>query len=92
MVEAMAAGKPIVCLDLAGPGLHVTPECGMKITPGCPKHTVRDMAAALERLYQDKELRVRMGRAGRKRAAECYHWDRLGDRLLEIYGRLLCDG
>ena len=85
VVEAMAAGKPIVCLDLAGPGLHVTPECGIKITPRSPEHTVREMAAALERLYQDKELRVRMGRAARKRAEECYHWDRLGERLREIY-------
>jgi glycosyltransferase involved in cell wall biosynthesis len=87
VVEAMAAGKPIVCLDLAGPGLHVTPECGMKITPCSPDHTVREMASALEHLYQDKELRVRMGRAARKRAEECYHWDRLGERLQEIYRR-----
>ncbi len=92
VVEAMAAGKPVVCLDLAGPGLHVTPECGMKIAPCSPEHTVREMAAALERLYQDKELRVRMGRAARKRAEECYHWDRLGERLQEIYRGLLREG
>lgn len=85
VVEAMAAGKPVVCLDLAGPGLHVTPECGMKITPSSPEHTVQELAAALERLYQDKELRLRMGRAARTRAQECYHWDRHGERLREIY-------
>ena len=28
VVEAMAAGKPVVCLNLAGPGLHVTEACG----------------------------------------------------------------
>jgi glycosyltransferase involved in cell wall biosynthesis len=85
VVEAMAAGKPIVCLDLAGPGLHVTSECGIKITPGAPEQTVQGFAAALERLWQDKELRLRMGRAARKRAQECYHWNRHGDRLQEIY-------
>ncbi|MGB0036223.1 MAG: glycosyltransferase family 4 protein [Candidatus Acidiferrales bacterium] len=92
VVEAMAAGKPIVCLDLAGPGLHVTPECGMKITPCSPERTVREMAAALERLYQDKELRTRMGQAARKRGEEHYHWDRLGERLQEIYRAFLCEG
>jgi glycosyltransferase involved in cell wall biosynthesis len=85
VVEAMAAGKPVVCLDLACPGLHVTPECGIKITPCSPEGTVREMAAALERLYQNKELRARMGQAARKRGEEHYHWDRLGEHLLEIY-------
>jgi glycosyltransferase involved in cell wall biosynthesis len=85
VVEAMAAGKPVVCLDLAGPGLHVTPECGMKITPSSPEGTVLEMAATLERLYQNKELRARMGQAARKRGEEHYHWDRLGEHLQEIY-------
>jgi glycosyltransferase involved in cell wall biosynthesis len=85
VVEAMAAGKPVVCLDHAGPGLHVAPECGMKITPRSPEGTAREMAAALEQLYQDKELRARMGQAARKRGEEHYHWDRLGEHLLEIY-------
>jgi len=89
VVEAMAAGKPVVCLDLAGPGFHVTPECGMKITPSSPERTVQALAAALERLCQDKELRLRMGRAARTRAQECYHWDRHGERLREIYREAL---
>ena len=36
VVEAMAAGKPVVCMDLAGPGMHVTEECGIKIPPRSP--------------------------------------------------------
>jgi hypothetical protein len=59
----------------------------MKITPDSPEGTVREMAAALEQLYQDKELRARMGRAARKRGEERYHWDRLGEQLQEIYGK-----
>ncbi len=89
VVEAMAAGKPVVCLDVAGPGLHVTPECGIKITPNSPEHAVQALAAALERLCHDTELRLRMGRAARTRAQECYHWDRHGERLQEIYVAVL---
>ena len=85
VVEAMAAGKPIICLDIAGPAMHVTDDCGIKITPQSPEQVVREMATALERLYMDRELRIRMGRAGRERAEQVYHWDRLGKRLMEIY-------
>ncbi len=89
VLEAMAAGKPVVCLDLAGPGMHVTEDCGIKIIPQSREQVVRDMATALERLCTDRELRLRMGRAGRERAERVYHWDRLGERLLEIYRNAL---
>jgi glycosyltransferase involved in cell wall biosynthesis len=89
VVEAMAASKPIVCMDLAGPGMHVTEDCGIKIPPRSPDGTIELMAQALETLYQDRELRLKMGQAGRARAEQVYRWDHLGDRLLKIYGEAL---
>ena len=86
VVEAMAAGKPVICMDLAGPGMHVTDECGIKSPPRSSRETVELMAQALERLYQDGELRCKMGQAARRRAEEVYAWDHLGERLLKIYG------
>ena len=85
VVEAMAAGKPVICLDLSGPGMHVTSECGVKIEPGRPNQVVRDLAAALERLKNDSELRQRLGSAARERAQAEYHWDNLGERLTQFY-------
>jgi len=85
VVEAMAAGKPVICLDLAGPGTHVTGDCGIRITPSSPEQAVHEIAAALDRLYADRGLRLRMGSAGRERALRLYHWDRLGERLMKIY-------
>jgi glycosyltransferase involved in cell wall biosynthesis len=89
VVEAMAAGKPIICLDLAGPGMHVTEECGIKIPPRSPDETIELMTRALERLYQDRELCMKMGHAARARAEQVYRWDHLGDRLLKIYKEVL---
>jgi glycosyltransferase involved in cell wall biosynthesis len=89
VVEAMAAGKPVICMDLAGPGLHITEECGIKLPARSPGEVVELMAQALERLYQDKGLRERMGQAGRSRAERSYSWDRLGERLLKIYEEVL---
>jgi glycosyltransferase involved in cell wall biosynthesis len=85
VVEAMAAGKPIICMDLAGPGMHVTEECGIKIPPRSPEETIELMTRALERLYQDRELLLEMGQVARERAERVYSWDRLGERLLRIY-------
>jgi len=89
VVEAMAAGKPVICMDLAGPGWHVTEECGIKIPARSPQEAIELMAQALERLYLDRELSVKMGQAGRARAEQIYRWDHLGDRLLKIYEEAL---
>lgn len=85
VIEAMAAGTPVVCLDAGGPAVHTTSDCGIKIEPDDPDNAVVHLAEALERLYQDPGLRETLGRAARLRAEEVYHWDRLGDRLMNIY-------
>jgi glycosyltransferase involved in cell wall biosynthesis len=89
VVEAMAAAKPVICMDLGGPGLHVTEECGIKVPAHSPDEAIELMAQALERLYQNIELRVKMGQAARTRAERVYSWDQLGERLLQIYKEVL---
>ena len=89
VVEAMAMGSPVICLDTGGPGIHVNDDCGVKISPSSPEKAVHELASALERLYLDRDLRQRMGQAGRERAENFYHWDKLGERLMEIYRKAL---
>jgi len=89
VVEAMAAGKPVVCFDLGGPGLHINAECGFKVPAGNPEQAVRDMAAALDRLASEPELRARMGRAAFERARRVYDWDHVSERLTEEYQRAI---
>lgn len=85
VVEAMAQGKPVVCLDLAGPGFHVTADCGVKVPARDPDQAVRDMASALVRLHRNPSLRLQLGEAARRRVLEEYVWDRLGERLAAVY-------
>ena len=86
VVEAMAAGIPVVCLDIGGPGMHVTEESGIKVTPrSSSEEAVLELADALERLYMDERLRQTMGKAAREIARETYLWDHLGERLVGIY-------
>ena len=85
----MSVAEPVICLDIGGPGLHITEDCGIKVTPTSSPETVQNLAQALERLYLDEGLRVKLGEAGRERARQFYHWDRLGERLMEIYQPIL---
>jgi len=85
VIEAMAAGMPVICLDTGGPGVHVTPETGLKVAASSPRQAVDDLALALQQLYLDEKLRLNLGTAARERAQQLYLWDRLGERLMEIY-------
>ncbi len=85
VLEAMAAGLPVVCLDWGGPGEMVTGECGIKVPVTTPEETVLGLEEALRRLAADPELRRRMGEAGRRRVAEHYSWGKKGAWLERLY-------
>jgi len=84
-LEAMAAGRPVVCLDLGGPGVQVTEDTGIKVTANAPDQTVADMAKAFLQLAKDPKLRFRMGEASRQRVEEHFAWLRKGDSMSTIY-------
>jgi len=89
VVEAMAAEKPVICLDIAGPGFHIEKEWGIKIRPDFPDQAIKEIAEALEKLYFDKELRIQLGKKARERAEKEYLWDHLGEKLFKIYQEVL---
>lgn len=91
VVEAMAQGVPVVCLDLAGPGFHIDHDNGIKVRPGNPQQVIEDLAFAFRRVRWFPGLRRTLGRNARERARDEYQWDRLGDRLERIYQQCLDD-
>ncbi len=80
--EAMAHGRPVVAsavgglLDLVADG-----ETGIHVPPG----DVDALRAALQRLLDDRELRRRMGEAGRERVRERFSWDAVTDATIAAY-------
>jgi glycosyltransferase involved in cell wall biosynthesis len=91
-LEAMAAGRPVICLDLGGPGLQVTDETGIKVPACTPDQAVADLAAAMVRLATDPILREAMGRASQRRVEEHFDWDRKGEFLARAYADIVRGG
>jgi len=89
VIEAMAAGRPVICLGLGGPGLHVVEGCGFKIPAQSPVQVVTETAVALERLAGDNEMCDRLGQGARQRAAEVYDWDHVRERMWKVYAQVL---
>ncbi|BAZ32369.1 putative glycosyl transferase [Cylindrospermum sp. NIES-4074] len=84
-MEAMAAARPVICLDLGGPGSQVTEETGLKIKAYTPEQAVSDLANAMTYLAGDPGLRLRMGQAGQKRVRETFSWQSRGRQLVQLY-------
>lgn len=82
-LEAMAAGKPVVCTEL-GTGtsfVNVNEETGL-VVPARDSHT---LAHAINRLIDDPALRARMGVAGRQRVQQEFTLDKMVERVMRVY-------
>ncbi|NJR39882.1 MAG: glycosyltransferase [Leptolyngbyaceae cyanobacterium CSU_1_4] len=87
-LEAMAAGRPVLCLDLGGPGVQVTEQTGIKIPAIHPAQAVQGLASAMMRLAMNEELRSQLGSAGQQRVRELYSWQAKGEELSQLYQTL----
>ena len=87
-MEAMATGRPVICLNLGGPAVQVTEETGFKVPAHDPEQAVSDLAEAMVRLAKDSGLRERMGQAGQKLVSENYSWEATGQSLAQLYEKI----
>lgn len=87
-IEAMASGRPVICLDLGGPSIQVTEKTGFKVQANSPEQVADDIAKSMVTLASDSQLRVNMGESGRKLVDENYSWDVIGKRLDSLYQTL----
>jgi glycosyltransferase involved in cell wall biosynthesis len=86
LIEAAAAGRPIVTTDVPGCREIVRHEDNGLLVE------VRDaatLANALERLIRDRELRLRLGRRGRERAEGEFAAEIVNEQIVATYRRML---
>ncbi|MBT9314737.1 glycosyltransferase family 4 protein [Leptothoe spongobia] len=84
-IEAMASGRPVICLDLGGPAVQITEQTGFKIAAEEPDQSVRDIAAVMEQFSHNPALCHQMGQAGRQLVDETFSWTAVGQQLNSLY-------
>lgn len=82
VLEALAAGLPVVCLNLGGPGEIVTASCGIRVEAQRQDETsvVKSLANAMTAVATDAELRANLAANTVIRAQELT-WDRAAQTL-----------
>jgi glycosyltransferase involved in cell wall biosynthesis len=86
LLEAAATGRPIVTTTM--PGCKDVVEDGVSGFLVEPRDAW-GLAEALEKLLMDKNLRTRMGEAGRKRAEEMFSLEKVNAKTLAVYRSLM---
>lgn len=84
-LEALAAGRPVVCLDIGGPASQVTPETGFAAPAVTPADSVAAMAAFLEKIDADRALLATMSANAKARVREKFTMRILGAAINNFY-------
>lgn len=87
LLEAMAVGTPVVCLDLYGAKELVPDGAGIKIRVDEPQQVINQIAEVLLKLANDPTLRSRLSKNAIKYTS-MRSWNRIGDHILQLYENL----
>jgi starch synthase len=99
-LEAMACEVPVVASAVGGmKEVIVHEETGLLVPleqqqespfePVDPAKFARDLAAGINRLMADADLRRRMGLAGRQRVERQFSWTSIAEKTMGLYERVL---
>ena len=85
IMEALANGIPVICLDNAGPGYMVDANSGIKIKGENKNDIVRKIADFAIELLTNDEVYNKLSRGAINRVENVFLWDKIGDRLNDLY-------
>lgn len=84
ILEAMAAGLPVVATRVGDAPWVLTEQTGILVAPRQPQ----ELAKALAELVEDKPARLEFGENARKRIESEYSLDQWCDKMLDLYARV----
>ena len=88
-LEAMAARRPVLCLDLGGPSVQIGDRAGIKVSAYEPKQSVKELAEAMQKLAVDQTLQHRLGEAGRLRIQRQFSCEAKGQQIAQLYEQIV---
>jgi len=84
LLEAMASGLPAIATEVGGIARQVNPNTLMLVRPGDPA----GLAQAILDIHSDKKKAEALGRSSRAFVAEHFSWDKVVQRIAEVYGNV----
>lgn len=84
-LEAMAAGRPVGCLNIGGPAAQITPETGFAAPATTPDEAVAALAGFLTRLDRDRQLLAAMSKAARTHVQQHFTMRRINSQMRRFY-------
>jgi D-inositol-3-phosphate glycosyltransferase len=89
LCEAMACGLPVIGTRVGGiPELIEDEETGFLVKPG----DEGALADKIEKLIESPDAGREMGWRAAQRVRELFTWEKVADRLMQVYGRVLTEG
>jgi glycosyltransferase involved in cell wall biosynthesis len=83
ILEAMAAGVPVIATRLGAEGLDVRDGKDILLADSS-----LDIQNAVQQVVSDKELRISLAEAGRELVRSKYDWAELGNKLAALYSEI----
>ena len=89
VLEAMAAGLPVITFRHHGVAEMTTDETALRVPITTRRNTVVQLGEAMAALARSPELRERLGRAGLARGKENYLWEQHASRMDAVYRQVV---
>jgi len=84
-IEAMASGRPVICLDLGGPAVVADQKSGFVVSAENPDQSIDEMTRCMQELASSRGIWESKSKASLKRAQEEFSWAKKAELIAENY-------
>lgn len=88
LMEAMAMGLPVICLNWTGMAVETTPETAIQIAVSNPKIMEKEMGVAISLLINNQSKREKLGISARQRIKDVFNWDAKGLYMEKLFSEI----
>lgn len=89
VIEAMAYGLPVICLDAGGPAMALQPDGGICVPLGSRSAVIAGLSQAIRTYDRDRDLLAAHGQNARRLVEQNYHWPGKVRQMDALYRRAL---